>query len=76
MLQEHPFANCHPSLHRCMCGPREKVGPDGDSCVDRRQPVHIVPRHDEVQNGGRHDEGHQGGGEVIVAHNQDSVMAR
>jgi len=31
----HPSANCHPITHTCMCGPGQKVGQDGDSCVDR-----------------------------------------
>ena len=35
---------CHPVTMTCVCGPRDKVGADMASCVDRAAPgVVIVP---------------------------------
>jgi len=45
--EPHPLANCHPVTRRCMCGPREKLGQDGNSCVDRREPGVIIVNTDE-----------------------------
>ena len=45
-----------------MCGPREKVGADGDSCVDRKMRVHI----DHTQDND----------DIIIAHNKDTLMTK